>query len=463
MRAVTLEAAARAGSRPVPLVPIIQWVLGLLLVANLGRIPVAATGGRALPILVNDLAVGAMILLCGVGLAQHRQLRLDRVSFLALLFMAVGGVSALLAIPRFGLSLGAVLVSLSYLARWAVYFAIYLIVTNVVRSGDVTRVWRALEGTILVFSAFGVVQSIFLPNFAQIVYPDSRAYLDWDPQGHRLVSTFLDPNYAGAFILIGLLVALGQLAMGARVAWWKLAVLFPALLMTASRSALLAFMVAAMVIMVVRGLSKQLLRAAAIGMVVLLAASPWLLEFARSFNKLEMDASALTRIMNWVHGLTIVADHPILGIGFNTWGFVQQEYGWLTPDGAHAASFGIAGGLLFVAALTGLVGLAVYVAMLGAIVRRARRVWRDRSVSPEHRGIALGGAALVPMIVVHSLFTNSIFYPFLMEALWVVWALTLPMLQRENRDDTAAAVIAPTAAPTTRIRVATLPAARQAG
>ena len=58
------------------------------------------------------------------------------------------------------------------------------------------------DGEPLAFAGFGIVQSAFLPNFAQRIYPDARLYLDWDPQGHRLVSTFLDPNFAGAFILL---------------------------------------------------------------------------------------------------------------------------------------------------------------------------------------------------------------------------------------------------------------------
>lgn len=427
---VTLDGAS-AGRGSLPLVPVLQAVLLVLVVANLGRVPAVATGGREFPVLVNDLAVGVLITLASIAFAQQRRLELDRPAVLGALFVAVGAVSTLLAIPRFGLSASQAAVSLAYLARWVVYFAVYVIVVNVVRAADANRVWAALETAILLFASFGVVQAVFMPDFALMIYPDARAYLDWDPQGHRLVSTFLDPNYAGAFILIGLVVALAQQAMGARVAPWKLVLLLAALFMTASRSSVLAFVCAGAVLMAARGLSKHMVRAAGAGAVIVGAALPWLLEWARAYNKLEIDASALTRVMNWIHGLTIVGDHPVLGIGFNTWGFVQERYGWAVAGQHHAASFGIAGGLLFVAALTGLVGLGLYVGMLVAIIRRARAIWRDGARSPEHRGLALGGAALVPMIVVHSLFVNSLFYPFLMEALWVVWGLGFAVL----RDD----------------------------
>lgn len=418
--------AIRAG---VPVLPVLRAALFLLVIANLGRIPVAATGGRELPILANDVVTAVLLGLGAVAFLQRGTFHLDRVAVLALLFAAVGAVSASLAIPRFGLSVGAVLVSLAYLARWLFYLAIYVVVVNVARARDVDGIWAALETSILLFSAFGIVQSIFLPDFAQMVYPESRLYLDWDPQGHRLVSTFLDPNYASAFILIGLLVGLGKLAMGAEVRAWKLGMLLVALLLTASRGGLLAFMFGGATIFLVRGLSKRVMQAAAAGVLAVAAASPWLIEFARNFNKLELDASALSRLVDWIQGLTVLVDNPILGIGFNTWGFIKDYYGFSTELGMHAASFGLTGGLLFVAVMTGVVGLALYLLMMATIIMRSRRVWRDPSIPPAHRGIALGGAAMVPTIVVHSLFTNSLFYPFLMEALWVLWALSFSMLR----------------------------------
>lgn len=444
---LTFGAVAGSGSVVLPVLPVLRVSLLLLVIANLGRIPVAATGGRELPILANDIVAGVLVLTGGLAFLQRGTFQLDRVAVLALLFAAVGAVSAALAIPRFGLSVGAVLVSLAYLARWLFYLAIYVIVVNVARARDVDVIWGALETAILVFSAFGVVQSIFLPDFAQIVYPDSRRYLDWDPQGHRLVSTFLDPNYAAAFILIALFVGLGKLALGAPVQWWKLGLLFVALLLTASRGALVAFVFGLGVVVVVRGLSRRLVRVGIAGALALVAASPWLIRFAKGFNKLELDPSAMSRVVDWMRGLTVLVDNPVIGIGFNTWGFIQEHYGFSNELGMHAASFGLTGGVLFVAVLTGVVGLAIYLGMLAVVMLRSRRVWRDASLPASHRGIALGGAAMVPTILVHSLFTNSIFYPFLMEALWVLWALSFAALKT---DEAAESVRIPGLAPSLR-------------
>lgn len=400
---------------------VLQVVLLLLVVANLGRIPVFSTGQREAPILVNDICVAWLLLTAGLAMLQRRTMVLDRVAFSALAFAAIGIMSAVVTIPQYGLTAGEVAVSLAYLARWLFYFAIYVAVLNVVRVADVGVVWAALEKAILLFAGFGIVQAAFLPDFAQLVYPESRAYADWDLQGHRLVSTFLDPNFAGAFILMGLLVQLGMLASGARVAWWKPVMLFVALVLTLSRSALLALFLSGLVLVSLTGLSKRLVKWGLAVMGLILAALPGLLDYAATFNKLGVtDDSASLRVVSWLRGLQVFADNPFFGIGFNTWGFVQERYGW---ERAYASSYGIDGGLLFIAVLTGVVGLVVYLTILATTAKRGRRIWRDRTRPAEHRGLAAGAVATTVAIVVHSVFTNSILFPFLMETLWVIWGL----------------------------------------
>lgn len=394
--------------------------IAMLFIGNLGRIPIFSTGGRDVPILVNDLAVATVIGAGAIAMALHRSFVIDRACGFALLFAGLGALSAALAVPRFGLAGFDAFVSISYLVRWMFYFAVYVVVLNTIRSRDVGRVWSALEATILAFSVFGIFQSAFLPGFAQMVYPDSRPYLDWDIQGRRLVSTWLDPNYAGAFIAIGLVVSLSKLAAGERVARWKLLVYGVALILTMSRSSMLALLVSGCVLLTITGLSKRLLRALALAAVLIAAALPKILQFAASFNKLSVDPSAMARLTSWLHGWIVLRDHWVIGIGFNTWGYVSERYGWIR---SFSATYGIDGGLFFILVLTGVVGLAFYVGMLWSVFRTALRVWRDRQRPASARGLALGAAVSIPFIVVHSLFSNSLLLPFLMEPLWILWAL----------------------------------------
>jgi putative inorganic carbon (HCO3(-)) transporter len=202
-----------------------------------------------------------------------------------------------------------------------------------------------------------------------------------------------------------------------------------ALLLTASRGGALATVVGVVVIFATRGLSKRMLRMS-LGLGVLGAVTvPLVLRFAGLFEKLHVDASALQRVVAWKRAVQVFAEHPIIGIGFNAWGFVQERYGY---ERLYAFSYSLDGGLIFIALMTGLVGLALYVAMLFAVLKRARRIWRDESRPVEERGLAIGVVAGTVALVVDSLFGNGLFLPFLMETMWVLFALVFAMSAGAN-------------------------------
>ena len=410
----------RAGAR-VRLVGILRGALLVLLAGNLVRLPALTSGAREAPVSLNDLAV-LTALACGAfAMLRARRFVLDGVARWALLFACVGAASAVAAIPRFGLTPREVLFSLAYLARWLLYFGLYLVASNGLRRADAVPLAGAIEWVVLVFAAFGIVQSIFLPGFAQLVYPDASLYVDWDPQGRRLVSTFLDPNFAGAFIVIGFLLALARLSCGARGVAPRLWLLAVALVLTASRSSMLAAVAGAITVAVGVGVSRRMIRLS-LGLGALaLAASPALVSFAATYGKLGIDASALQRVVAWARALRVIGDHPVIGVGFNTYGFVQRAYGGGEASRA-AFAYSLDGGLLFIAVMTGLVGVALYVGMVRRMARAARRVYRAAAAQPAERAMAIGAVAATVALIVHSAFVNSLLHPFLMEPLWLLWA-----------------------------------------
>ena len=416
------RAGGGASRARIPVIRLLQISLLLLAVGQLGRFPVATAGSKEAPLLLNDLFVLGLVFLGMAVALRKRELRLDRVSLLALLFAGIGGLSALLAVPRIGLTPFEALFSLAYLGRWVTYFALYLVVLNTVRRDQVEGVWKALEAGVLVFAAFGILQSIFLPNFAQIVYPDAELYTQWDPQGRRLVSTMLDPNFAGALILLVLAVQGGRMAFGVPVALWKPVLLLLAVTLTVSRSTLLAGLAAGAVIAAVRGTSRRVVRFGIGGVLVGLLALPYVGWLAVTYNKLDLtDPSLLSRFVAWSQALEVFADFPVIGVGFNTYGFAQDHlYGF---SELQQAAFGLDGGLLFIAVMTGSLGVLVYATMILVQLLRCRRGWMKGS-DARTRGLMLGTAAATVGLLVHSLFTNSMLYPFLMEVLWVLWGLT---------------------------------------
>lgn len=406
-----------------PLAAATGLALLAVLAGNLLRIPLLSAGSKGAPLLPLDLAVALILGLGIIEAFRARRWPVDRAMQWGITFILVSALSLLTAPVRLGLSTGELLFSGAYLVRWAGYLGVAMVLGSHLPRRESLLLVRWFGVIVLCFAAFGIVQSLFIPGFAQWVYPQSAVYLDWDPQGHRLVSTFLDPNYAGILLVTGLCWWGGRLVAGMRAALWEGTVLGAALLLTLSRGAMLAGAAAAVTLLLARGLSRQALRASLTAAVAFVVVLPLLIRYAAPYGKLALDASALQRLLAWQHAWTLFVDHPWLGIGFNTVGFVQPRYGWTAVG---ASGFGLDGGLLFIAALTGILGASCFVAMLVALVRAARRLWQgDRPA--EERAVGYAAAASVVAVTVHATFASTFLLALMLLPCWVLWSAPLTM------------------------------------
>jgi hypothetical protein len=272
-----------------------------------------------------------------------------------------------------------------------------------------------VDRALLAICVFGIFQSVFLPEFGTRL-PQMGDAPAWEYQGRRLVSTLLDPNFAGAMTVLALMPGLSRVAEGLRVRAWTLLVPAAALVLTASRSSVLALGVAIGTIVLARGLRWRLVKTLGIGALLLLPAVPALIAFGESMNKFTVDASAAQRLVTWKRAFTLFAEHPILGIGFNATRQAQASKGWIFIGGGDTA---FDGGLLFVMVMTGIIGALLYVLLLGRGIGAARRLWRDPAQDPDDRAYATATAASVMAIVAHSLFSNTLLLPYVMQVLWV--------------------------------------------
>lgn len=394
-----------------------------LIAGQLGRLPLASFGVKEVPILALDVAVVAVVAWGLLVWTKRGQVSLDGVALAGLAFAGVGLAGTVLSTVRYGLGTAALVTSTAYLLRWLTYFGLYLVVRDLANETIRRQWWRALEMGALVIAAFGLVQSAFLPNFAQLVYPSAELYTQWDPQGHRLVSTFLDPNLVGGFLLLVFLQQVGIFSTTDRSdpdgqKLWRLALIAIAMLLTVSRGTALAAGVGVLAIVAAaRGIPRRGTRALAIAGLLALPVLPLAIALAWSTNKFNLaDPSALARFIDWAQAARVFLDHPVLGIGFNTYGFVQKSV-YDFKDWT-ASSFGLGGGLLFIATLTGTLGLALYSLLLGLTLRGLRQsFWHTKS--PSARGLALGLFGGIPALLVHSLFTNSLLYPMILVVLWM--------------------------------------------
>ncbi|OGD09974.1 hypothetical protein A2397_00335 [Candidatus Amesbacteria bacterium RIFOXYB1_FULL_44_23] len=294
-----------------------------------------------------------------------------------LVFGLIALVSLLLSYFSYGFN--GLLVGSAYLVRFVLYSLSFIVISS--QQAKATEKWLSVGVPVLC-----LIQYLFLPDvrFLEVA--------EWDPHYYRVVGTFLDPGFT-SIILVFLLF---RPTLSGRVLWLLTYLMFA---LTYSRSGYLAFILAsAFVASQKKSWSYFFTR------FLLIAATLILLPRAPGGEgvKLERTSSITARIINWHNSLTIFADHPVIGTGFNTYRYAQKEYGFLSESKwlkSHAGA-GADSSLLFVLATTGLVGFIFYLKYLN-------QVWRLTSQDYYLQ------TCLVALFA-HSLFLNSQFYPFVL-------------------------------------------------
>lgn len=248
----------------------------------------------------------------------------------------------------------------------------------------------------------GFLQLIVFPDFAPLT-----AY-GYDPHQFRLSSSFLDPNFAGAFLAISFILSIFRY-LQKKERNMLLASLFLALaiVFTFSRSAYL--MVVSMLF--VFGLFRY--RKILLVLVVVVA---FLFLFVPRFSDrikggFLVDASASERISSWQVGMTVFYHEPVLGVGFDNIRQAYQQYNLLktySANGGHSGA-GVDSSLILVLATTGIVGFISFLSFWGYILYSGviNLFNRENQMMFVLVVVLLG-------IFIDSEFINSLFFPAIM-------------------------------------------------
>jgi len=298
-----------------------------------------------------------------------------------------------------------------YLLRLAVYFGFYFLIYDFRRKKKIID-FLMVSGVMM--GVWGLVQYLLWPDIG------SFSFWGWDPHYYRVVGTFLDPNFSGIIYVLTLILLtiqnwekIFQLRTKGVVFYGSFLLVYLALALTYSRSSYLAYLVAMMVIAVVKKNFKLFLVGFLVGFLTILV-------LPRSSGGegvyLKRTASVYSRFHNWQQALLISREHPFLGVGFNAYRYVQQSYGFLT-DGWRAshAGAGADSSFLFVLATTGCLGVFAYIYFWLKIFFLAKRKLRLNSKD----GLAIIILATAAALLVHSCFVNSLFHPWVL-AWWMI-------------------------------------------
>lgn len=363
----------------------------------LGQIPLGISDVR---LYVSDLvALGAFLLVLKDISKYSAFFYRDAITRFFLIFTGVAALSLLAT--SISMDIREWAISGLYLIRMVTYFCIYLYLRHV------TTLKKIKPGSIYNGLMWAGVVICAIGWFQYVLYPDLRNlfYLGWDPHLNRIFSTYFDPNFLGLMLVFTIILIWKKLISDSNrpVLFLLIFVVFITLAFTYSRGSYLALSAATIYFAVVK---RKLMLIGMVGAV--LAVTMVLLPRSMGHGVLlERVFSIEQRIENFKQGMTLFAKYPILGVGFNATRYAKQKYGYSgNPSIEDHSGAGFDNSLLFVAVTTGIIGYISYILLLSKV----------------YSYISLIGRTTLVAAVTHSMFVNSLFYPWVMLWLWVIVA-----------------------------------------
>jgi len=133
----------------------------------------------------------------------------------------------------------------------------------------------------------------------------------------------------------------------------------------------------------------------------------------------QLDTSTSARIQSWKAAIRDLSQHPVLGFGVTGYRFVDAQY-------------------VRVAAETGLVGLLIFLILLGTILKHSFRVY-STSHDPFDKGLSIGFIAGFTGLLFHAIGANTFIIVRIMEPFWFVAAMVMmiPSLEKDPKGEVA--------------------------
>ncbi len=371
--------------------------------------------GNSIYIKPLDITAGLLALSFIIWLTYTKKIR-GSFNWGLLLFPLVGLASLL--VNSSWLQNTQLFVALLYLVRWVSYLSILFIIPFFEDTFK-KKLFSLLlfDGLVVVF--FGFLQYFFYSDIRSLVS------IGWDDHMYRLFSTFYDPNFAGAFLVLYLFFASGFLYKAITSKDMKKLYIFGsiigltilAILLTFSRSALLMLFFGGSLLLILLKQKKIILGGIALIILYFIVVSP---RFYIENTNLFRAASTGARLGSYNNAITIYQNSPILGVGFNTYRYAQQEYGFRkeVPKYPSNADAGVDNSFLFVLATTGIIGFAAFLIMWANILRNVVVYFRKR-----HDIWAAIFIASACGLFVNAFFINSLFFPAIVLWMWVFYSL----------------------------------------
>jgi hypothetical protein len=272
------------------------------------------------------------------------------------------------------------LVGLLYVLRLFMYLSGIQFVLQSKKSQNYWFYWSYAVG--IGYAILGFFQLLFYPDLRNL------SYLGWDPHYYRLFSTLFDPNFVGCVIVLCLFLGtyLYTTVKSKFYIVFAQMLLLVALLLTYSRSSFVALIAGLIIYIYIVRKWKYLFFLVFIPLVIFLFPS-----FGGISTEIGRMWSVTARITNWQEGIHLFLNSPIIGNGF--------------------ALRRIDSSILFILVTTGIIGFGFFMYLGVRLFRMGFTIQKKFS-----KAVYL---SILMVLIVHSMFVNSLFYPQILIWFWV--------------------------------------------
>jgi O-antigen ligase len=399
------------------------WVAFAGVIAVASGLPFATLpfGGSVTPTLLEVALLVALLSGGAVLLIDRRQaVRTGGPQALAL-----GLVGVVIAAFLLGLGRGYTTQTLHDFFKFLLALSTYWMVVQLVTDTRTARglLWL-LVGATTGAAAIGLALYAAGPAFTERVlvrlvpygYPGGRIvrYIEDDPaRPMRAVGTSVDPNSFGGLLMVGFVLAVGQLLVRNRTIPAGLAgsaagICGLAMLLTYSRGAWVGAFAGVVVLVVMRRPWLMLpIGGLGVAAVVLGLGAGFIERLWLGFTL--QDPATKLRLDEYRNALAIIREHPWFGVGFGDAGSIELQAG-------------VSSIYLTIAERAGLVGLAVFVVVGGVITWRGMRAaWRDSRSEDTDLALCLTAAFVAALVV--GLVDHYFFNPQFAHMATIFWIL----------------------------------------
>ena len=293
-----------------------------------------------------------------------------------------------------------------YLLRLFAYSSFFILAWNMTKTDKKysKRLFNSLIFVVLAVAVFGFIQ--------YFIYPDTTSFTiwGWDDHYFRLLGTFLDPGHTSIILVFGLLAALIKYLKGRNKKLLPiLAIIFISIAFTYSRAGYLALVGGLFTVFLTKKNLKMFFILISIFALIIIS----LPRPGGEGVRLERTASVVLRLEDYRDALTIIGKAPLLGIGYNNMCIARAKYLGETHLDSHACS-GSASSLLLVLATTGVLGLILFANLTKEIIA---------NLTKNTYGLTL--LSCLVALLIHSVFVNSLFYPWVMGWMGLLLSISL--------------------------------------